>query len=158
MTQHCLDPSWKGVLCILLTFYCIWGFCFPFIIILPNNWDRGTGNNWLPKDPTGIPRLPSACPNPHGAITALLDWALSGASVYCFLGIPTPTSCSTWIFFGKSFPAIAWVVLTSLPRPQWVFIALAYSKWPLSWPQWLVQGRTRDPAWVDEISVETSEN
>lgn len=51
-----------------------------------------------------------------------------------------PTGCSTWTFFEKLFPAMAWVVLTSLPSLEWTCIATGHSKWPFSWPQWSVQG------------------
>lgn len=69
-----------------------------------------------------------------------------------------PPAAAPWTFFGKVLPAMAWVVLTSLPRPEWIFIDLGHSKWPFSWPQWLVQGWTHDPTQVNEISEETSKN
>lgn len=116
-------------------------------------------NNWLPKHPTGFPWPPSSCPTLPHAIKTPLDWALSVAFVYCFLSVSIPHQLQHPEFcLEKLLPSVAWVVSTSLPRPEWILTALGHSKWPLSWPQWLVQGWTHDPSGDNEISMETPKN
>ena len=54
-----------------------------------------------------------------------------------------PPAAAPWTFFRKVLLAVAWVVLSSLPRPEWIFIDLDHSTGPFSWPPWLVQGWTQ---------------